>query len=672
MTDRYDDFERRLASDLQAYADRGVTDVDPYAVADRALASGRRRPAVPWLALVGGGAVLVGAGVIGLSFAGWRDDRLAGVPSVPPSATAQTQVSCADVGIPGYNVSVAVLVYFSCPDVPPPSVAAVVRPADANARLEEALVHLVRGPTGDERARGYTSWFSSETAGMLESVSVEDGHVIASFRDLRPIIPNASTSNGARMLLAELNATVLQFDDVQSVEYRLEGSCDAFWTWLQSGSCQIVQNGDPPIYGEATAQPPSPSASPCATDSCLTDLPIHPGQLAEVLVDGVALWSAPGEGEPEDVELPAGRGVHVAGTRLVVDEGWYRVQVPLNNGAGEWVYAWIPGTVDGSPTLGLRSQSHANPLESCAAQDAGGWVLVAGTDPIQRVTCGSGVSVTLDGYLGEAPHTEEPIFSGEPAWLANEPELVLWSAIGPAADGFMIPLHIDPESGVAYPDGILSDREATEGTRVYVAGHFADAASDDCRREPRVPGFLPMTAEEQVLWCRQQFVVDQIHVGEFIEPDLADLDTCENPDDGYRISFPDAWYSNTEYDEIGGCRFFNPGPFAVTPGEEAAGVAITVEVAPGDVGYFDHMDGLETLTVAGRPARRFEVRGAMGEGGMLPPWVRIYTYVVQLTDVPEGGLHLVIETSNGSLGDYDTNRAVLDAMVQTLELTRTE
>jgi hypothetical protein len=32
---------------------------------------------------------------------------------------------------------------------------------------------------------------------------------------------------------------VFQFDWVRSVEYRLDGSCDAFWEWLQR-SCQVV------------------------------------------------------------------------------------------------------------------------------------------------------------------------------------------------------------------------------------------------------------------------------------------------------------------------------------------------------------------------------------------------------------------------------------------------
>jgi hypothetical protein len=41
------------------------------------------------------------------------------------------------------------------------------------------------------------------------------------------------------MLLQELNGTVFQFPEIRSVEYRMEGSCDLFWEWLQYG-CRVV------------------------------------------------------------------------------------------------------------------------------------------------------------------------------------------------------------------------------------------------------------------------------------------------------------------------------------------------------------------------------------------------------------------------------------------------
>jgi hypothetical protein len=119
--------------------------------------------------------------------------------------------------------------------------AAVRRPVtDTASHLRTALEWLLRGPTAVEQAAGIQSWFSDKTAGALRSVDIDSsGHAIVDFQDLRGLIPNASSSAGSAVLLQELNGTVFQFPEILSVEYRMEGSCDLFWEWLQYG-CQIV------------------------------------------------------------------------------------------------------------------------------------------------------------------------------------------------------------------------------------------------------------------------------------------------------------------------------------------------------------------------------------------------------------------------------------------------
>lgn len=104
--------------------------------------------------------------------------------------------------------------------------------------LRAAMGALLAGPSPEERAAGLTSFFSSATAGMLRGVSLEDGHAVVDLGDLRPVVPNASSSAGSAMLLSELDATAFQFPAVSTVEYRLEGSCTAFTEWLQVGGCE--------------------------------------------------------------------------------------------------------------------------------------------------------------------------------------------------------------------------------------------------------------------------------------------------------------------------------------------------------------------------------------------------------------------------------------------------
>jgi hypothetical protein len=112
----------------------------------------------------------------------------------------------------------------------------------ASADLRTALEQLLRGPTTAPRAGDRHSWFSATTAGALRAVTVDSaGHATVDFHDLRPLIPNASSSAGSALLLDELNTTVFQFPDVRSVEYRMEGSCEEFWEWLQFGCHKVLR-----------------------------------------------------------------------------------------------------------------------------------------------------------------------------------------------------------------------------------------------------------------------------------------------------------------------------------------------------------------------------------------------------------------------------------------------
>ena len=181
--------------------------------------------------------------------------------SSPPSAPPATEGTIAECGeesdLTGQEPG-SVLVFFTCADADPPAdVYPVERPgpdsADAAARLTAALEALLEGPSSAEAARGYDSWFGSETAGMLNEASIDaDGHAVVDFADFSGVIPNASTSAGSQVLLASLNATVFQDDEVTEIEYRFDGSCDAFWNWLQT-ECQVVTD---PADGPGTADLP--------------------------------------------------------------------------------------------------------------------------------------------------------------------------------------------------------------------------------------------------------------------------------------------------------------------------------------------------------------------------------------------------------------------------------
>jgi hypothetical protein len=142
------------------------------------------------------------------------------------------------VAPPGRDTStVEVTVIFSRGE----SAAPVIRRLpDGRAVLRGTIEQLLEGPGARERAEGIDSWFSERTAGMLRGVTIDgNGRAIVDFSDFSSIIPNASTSAGSAMLLRELNSTIFQFDNVRSIEYRFNGSCERFFSWIQRDCAPI-------------------------------------------------------------------------------------------------------------------------------------------------------------------------------------------------------------------------------------------------------------------------------------------------------------------------------------------------------------------------------------------------------------------------------------------------
>ena len=155
-------------------------------------------------------------------------------PAGRPDATAGGSAAATLPTSPAAaSTSAPVLVYF-LEDASVDCVArrAVERTVDARTPAA-ALSALLAGPTSDELARGYSSWFSAATADALVAVAVTDGTARVSFRDLRPIIPNASSSCGSEALLSALDATLLQFPAIRSTRYSFLGDEVAFYEWLQ-------------------------------------------------------------------------------------------------------------------------------------------------------------------------------------------------------------------------------------------------------------------------------------------------------------------------------------------------------------------------------------------------------------------------------------------------------
>jgi hypothetical protein len=159
---------------------------------------------------------------------------------VPADASLSVPQRC-DVSAPPPGVR-TVQVVFSCDEVAVGSWR--VLPETGPDTLSFALNSLLAGPTTEERTAGLSSFFSDETAGMLNSVRLHDGVAFIDFRDFSGTIPNASTSAGSTQLLDQIAGTIFQFDGVREAELSFNGSCDAFWNWLQR-DCERLERGGP-------------------------------------------------------------------------------------------------------------------------------------------------------------------------------------------------------------------------------------------------------------------------------------------------------------------------------------------------------------------------------------------------------------------------------------------
>lgn len=121
-----------------------------------------------------------------------------------------------------------------------PDARGVQRPtqaASAEGRLAAAMHALLAGSSAAERAAGGPpSSRSAHGAGCRARGSSRAVELSSTSPTFSALVPNASTSTGARRLLSELTATAFQFAEVTAVEYRFDGSCAAFWAWL-GGTC---------------------------------------------------------------------------------------------------------------------------------------------------------------------------------------------------------------------------------------------------------------------------------------------------------------------------------------------------------------------------------------------------------------------------------------------------
>lgn len=129
---------------------------------------------------------------------------------------------------------VDVNIYFNKDSTDCSAVTAVTRKIPSMKNIEAiTLGQLFEGPNEDEAQAGYSSLFSASTKDILLSFHIVDRKAYLDLKDIRSIIPNASSSCGSAELLGEMDATIKQFGTVDETLYAINGSSQDFYEWLQ-------------------------------------------------------------------------------------------------------------------------------------------------------------------------------------------------------------------------------------------------------------------------------------------------------------------------------------------------------------------------------------------------------------------------------------------------------
>lgn len=115
--------------------------------------------------------------------------------------------------------------------------------SEAVDRIEQTLQALLAGPTADEQAVGFVSGFDAATAEALNSVTLADGALVVDFNDAI-IVNNMGTSTGMVQFNAELHRNVFRHPEVDTVEFHLNGDCEAWSALFEADGCRVISRTD--------------------------------------------------------------------------------------------------------------------------------------------------------------------------------------------------------------------------------------------------------------------------------------------------------------------------------------------------------------------------------------------------------------------------------------------
>jgi hypothetical protein len=136
-------------------------------------------------------------------------------------------------------------VFMSCGSSDAPNATTYVfrEVEQSDALLTNTMHQLVAGASAEEIADGFSTLWSSDTANVIGSVQLADGATIVQFNrfDALAGIDEEPTKS---FFLADILASLFQYERVASVELRIGSDCDEFWQMVGESGCRVVTRAD--------------------------------------------------------------------------------------------------------------------------------------------------------------------------------------------------------------------------------------------------------------------------------------------------------------------------------------------------------------------------------------------------------------------------------------------
>jgi len=147
----------------------------------------------------------------------------------------------------------------------------VARSSPSTTRVASAALEaLFLGPTPEERLRGYRSFFSERTAGLLKRLKIKAGTAYVDLQDRRRELAGATSSCGSAEFFSQIRRTLGEFPTIERVIFAIEGNPEVFYDWMELECDRSNDNCDPghfaPPAGASHPEPGFPSGASRRSD----------------------------------------------------------------------------------------------------------------------------------------------------------------------------------------------------------------------------------------------------------------------------------------------------------------------------------------------------------------------------------------------------------------------